>query len=318
MKIETENQIDITDNVVTSILKFYGIFDFSFKPINQGIENTSLFVKSGDKKYALRIYRQKRKINEDISFEVQFQDYLRENGIPIPLIYPNLKGEELSVINIDGKDWQIILMQFIEGESVNLNPNKELIIELAHTQAKMHLLGVEFSNNSDKQKFSVDNLNGFIANKIKNLPMQNEGVVKFMERVKSFKYEFNKDLPYGYNHLDLDFDGNVIIKDSKVVGIIDFDDLKYSPSVMCLGFSLWNILDDSGVEDFKLYLKEYESVRPLNNLEREALSHIIFFRNYQIGIIRLLLWEKDTPIEDITKIIQLENDIPLILKEVTI
>ena len=69
----------------------------SFKPINQGIENTSLFIESEDKRYVLRVYRQKRKTNEDISFEIQFQDYLRENRIPIPLMFPNLQGEELSV-----------------------------------------------------------------------------------------------------------------------------------------------------------------------------------------------------------------------------
>jgi Ser/Thr protein kinase RdoA (MazF antagonist) len=317
MKIHSDNQINIIDNTVALILKSYGISNFSFKPINQGIENTSLFVESEDKRYVLRVYRQKRKNNEDISFEIQFQDYLRENGIPIPLMFPNLQSKELSVVNIDGKDWQIILMQFIEGESVNLNPSDELIIELAHIQARMHLLGIEFTNKSDESKFLIDNLNGSIANKIENLPIHNEDVVEFVERVKSYKYELNKELPYGYNHSDLDFDGNVIIRDNKVAGIIDFDDLRYSPSVMCLGFSLWNILDDSGIEAFKLYLKEYESIRPLNNLEKEALPHVIFFRNYQIGIIRLLLWEKDTPIEDINKVIKLESDIPVILDHIS-
>jgi len=313
MKIHSENQIDITNNTVALILKSYGIYDFSFKPINQGIENTSLFIESRGKKYVLRIYRQKRKTNEDISLEIQFQDYLRKHEIPIPLIYPSLEGKELLIININGIDWQIILMEFIEGESINLDPSKELIIELAHIQAKMHLLGIEFANNLDKPKYPINNLNGSIANKIENLPVQSKEVVEFVERVKSFKYELNKDLPYGYNHMDLDFDGNVIIKNSKVAGIIDFDDLRYSPLVMCLGFSLWNVLDDSGIEAFRLYLNEYEKIRPINDVERKTLSHIIFFRNYQIGIIRLLLWEKDTPIENITKIIQLEKNIPFII-----
>lgn len=313
VKMHSENQINITDGAVTLILKSYGISNFSFEPINQGIENTSLLIKSEEKKYVLRIYRQKRKTDTDISFEIQFQDYLKEHGIPIPLMYSNLKKEELSIINIDDKEWQIILMQFMEGESITLNPSKKLIIELAHIQAKMHLLGIEFANKSDKTKYTINNLNGLIANKIEKLPVQNEEVVKFVERVKSYKYELNKDLPYGYNHLDLDFDGNVIIKDDKIVGIIDFDDLRYSPSVMCLGYSLWNVLDDSGIEFFKLYLKEYENIRPLSNLERQTLSNVIFFRNYQIGIIRLLLWGKDTPTEDITNIIQLEKDIPFII-----
>lgn len=316
MKMHSENQINISNDTISCFLNMYGIYDFSFKPIDQGIENTSLFINCEGKKYVLRIYRRKRKTNEDICLEIEFQDYLREHGIPIPFIYPNLKEEKLSIINLNDQYWQAVLMEFIEGESVNLNPNKELIAELANIQAKMHLLGIEFANKKDKPESIVDNLNGSIANKIENLPIPNDDVAQFVERVKSFKYEFNKDLPYGYNHLDLDFDGNVIIKDGKIAGIIDFDDLRYSPSVMCLGFSLWNILDDSGIEAFKIYLKEYESIRSLSDLERQAILSVMLLRNYEVGIIRLMLWKEDTSIRDITDIIELEKYIPSILKNI--
>ena len=37
----------------------------------------------------------------------------------------------------------------------------------------------------------------------------------------------------------------------------------------------------------KLYLKHYEKIRPLKSSERRVLPHIILFRNYEIGALRL-------------------------------
>ena len=316
MKMHSENQIEITESTVALILNLYGISKFTFSPIKQGIENTSLYIESGEKKYVLRVYRQKRRTNDDISFELEFQHYLRENGIPTPQIYPNLESKELSIVDINGKQWSVILMQYVDGESVTTNPNPELITELAHIHAQMHLLGIKYAEISDARKTPMTNLNGLIANKIESSPIQTKEVIEFIQRVKSFKCELSSKLPYGYNHLDLDLDGNVIVRDNKVEGIVDFDDLRYSPSVVCLGSSLWNLLDDGGIDALKLYLDEYEKIRPLSILERHTLPIIISFRNYEIGIIRLLLWEKDTPLEDITNILRYENDIPSLLKRV--
>lgn len=311
-KLEPHNQFSITEETVAQIMGAYFISSFTFKPINEGIENTSLVIVSQEKKYVLRIYAQNNKSDADINFEIKFQDYLRAHAIPIPVIYPNTKGEELNISEIAGKRWQTILMEFVEGQSVTIHPSTSLISELANLQARIHLLGIEFAKNSNGPKRLLMELYDSIAPKIQKIQLENKKVLDFIARVKSYRYSLNPNLPHGYNHLDIDFDGNVLTKDNKISGIVDFDDLKYSPLVMCLGYSLWNILDDEGIDAMRVYLSEYEKVRQLSPAEYEALPNIIFFRNYVVGMIRLLLWDEATPITDIEGILRLEKEIPLI------
>lgn len=312
MKLNPHNQISLNKEVLATILNQYGIKDFTFEAIEEGIANSSAFIQSDSKKYVVRVYAQGKK-DEDITFEINFQDYLRENGIPIPIIYKNNRGQELTIADIDDKRWQVILMDFVEGKSVTVKPSYNLIAELARMQAKMHLLGIGFVKLNSRPTVLWTNLQDSLAPKLTKIPVEGEDVSELIERIKKYNYTLNPSLPYGYNHLDIDFDGNVLTKDNKVSGIVDFEDLQYSPIIVCLGFSLWNILDDEGFEAMKYYLNEYEKVRPLTLLEYEVLPNVIFFRNYVMAIIRLLLWEKDTPIEDIQGILKLEKEIPILL-----
>lgn len=309
-KIDQENQILIKQESIAQILKQYSISDFTFKLITEGIANTSFVIESNENKYVLRVYAQNKRTNEDILFEVSFQDYLRSHDIPIPIIYSNKEDKELTVTEIDGRHWQSILMKFVDGKSINEHPSSVLILKLAQIQAKMHLLGEVFTEESNKSKKLWSDLQDSLAAKLESVPVKQEAISAFIERVKHYNYKLNPELPHGYNHLDIDFDGNVITCDDAVSAIIDFEDVEYSPMVVCLGYSLWNILDDRGIDAMHLYLREYEKIRPLNSIEREVLPHVIFFRNYVIGIVRLMLWEEDTPIEDITSLIELEKNIP--------
>ena len=308
-KLDPNNQIQITEETIRKILSAYDIFDFTYQPIHEGIANTS-FVVHAENKYVLRIYAQGRKSNDDVLFEIEFQDYLRENNIPIPVVCKNKEKEELTLVEIDGNEWQCILMEYVEGESVTRYPTSELIMELAQIQAKIHLLGIDFAEKSNKLKDQWKELHDTIATKLETIPVQTDDVLEFIERVKEYQYPLSEGLPHGYNHLDLDFDGNVITKDGKVVGIVDFDDLAYSPVVVCLGYSLWNILDDAGPRAMELYLSTYEKVRPLTPSEKEALPNVVLFRNYMMGAVRLMLWEERTPMEDIQNIFKLEQEIP--------
>lgn len=308
MKLNPENQINLNQETLNNILKAYNIFDFTFEPIKQGIENSSAFIENNNKKYVIRVYAQGKK-NEDIIFEINFQDYLREHGIPIPIIYKNNDGEELTVIEIDNKRWQVILMDFVEGKSVTIKPSYDLISELAQMQAKIHLLGIEFAKlNPRKSNLWVD-LHDCFASKINKIPNESQEIVDLIERIKKYNYLLSPNLPYGYNHLDIDFDGNIITKDNKINGIIDFDDLKYSPVIVCLGYSLWNILYSQGIEAMKYYLSEYEKVRTLNAMEHEALPNAVLFRNYVMAVIWLLLGKENTPMKDIQGILNLEKEI---------
>lgn len=311
-KLDPDKQILITRENLEIILLTYGISIFDFIPIDQGIANTSILIQSDNKKHVLRIYAQDRNTDQDILLELNFQDFLREKGIPIPIIYKNIFGVELNLVEISGKKWQVILMDFINGNSVTPSPSIELITDLANIQAKMHLYGEEFSDQVKIPKEKWRNLSDNLASKITDIQIKKEEVLGFLERVKAYNYGLPESLPCGYNHLDIDFDGNVITENNKVNGIVDFEDLQYSPVIVCLGYTLWNILDDQGLEIMKKYLEEYEKIRSLTEEEKIVLPNVIFFRNYVIGVVRLLLWDEKTDLKDFEDILQLEKDIPVV------
>src|SRR3989344_5629881 len=269
-KLNPEKQYIVSKETLALILVRYGIGDFVFEPIHAGIENTSARIESGGKKYVLRIYKNSGKTDQEIQLELAFQDYLRENGIPIPLLYKNSSGSELTIEENESGRWQAILMEFAEGTS-STPYTPELVDELSTLQARMHLLG---------EAFSRDNPKGLPWERLhlKLVPMidtekHSSELQGFIQRITNFSYPLPAGLPYGYNHRDLDLEGNVIIKDNRIGAIIDFDDVKYSPIVDCLAKTVWSVLFDYGEEHMWRYLSNYEKIRPLTPIERKVLPH---------------------------------------------
>jgi Ser/Thr protein kinase RdoA (MazF antagonist) len=305
-----DGQIDGNHENLAVLLIQYGISDFTFTPINEGIENSSFRIESEGKSYVLRVYRHKKKPEVEIELEINFVQILRDNNIPVPTIHLTKAESAYTTAMINDKEHHAILMDLIEGTSVTTNPSRDLLTELATYQARMHVFGIELAKSTNLPKKLWDSLRDGIADKIKDPSVYDGDIQAFIERVKCYVHPLNSNLLYGYNHLDIDFDGNVLTKGNHVTAIIDFDDLQYSPTVACLGFTLWNILDDEGEEAMRHYLFEYEKVRPLNTLEYEVLPHVIFFRNYAIGITRLILHEKDMANADMNDVLKLEREIP--------
>ena len=225
------------------------------------------------------------------------------------MVYPNNKGEELSCVEIDGKVWQVLLMEYSEGNQSNDYP-EDLLIELAQMQAKMHILGIEFSKRSQKHTATLEELYDTMWPDEKEVGLilrYNLSTKEFIRNGREIHIKINPELPHGYNHLDIDFEGNVLVKNNHIEAILDFDDLCYSACVICLGYTVWHILFiTNDLEKVDLYLSEYQKVRKLTSLELEALPEIMLFRNYVIGIIELELWKN---YDRVKTIVDLEKQI---------
>lgn len=296
-KIDPANQLNVTFNAIKNIAEEYSLIDFDYEILTDGIDNTSVLISTKEKKYVLRIYRRLKKTNEDISLEIQFQKMLKGHSLPIPEVIPNIRGEDLTTIVVDEREWQIVLMEYM-GKTDFKKYTPELLNEMAVTQAKMHKLGIEFAvgkthsriKSELKERISKDHPTKITDKKLRD----------FMQRATSFYLALDKNLPYGYNHLDYDPQGNILIKDNKISAILDFDDLAYSPCVVCLGYTLWGILFWSNETDFVYrYVKAYKTSRSLNKEEIAILPKVMQFRNYAVGAIELTVRKRDTYMEQI-------------------
>ncbi len=312
-KVDEENQLNVTQENLNIILKEYKISNFTFEVFSLGIANTSVKVTTPDKIYVLRVYCYGRKPDSEIVIESEFQDYLRKNGIPIPIIYKNSKDEELSHVDIEDRTWQVLLMEFKEGSHLDEYPNN-LLMELSEIQAKMHILGMDFAKKiKNHERIMREMQDSIWPTKQEVLVPEghNPEIKPFMERARAMNVKIDPLLPHGYNHLDLDFEGNILINNNHISAILDFDDLTYSACIICLGYTMWHILFVTGDwEKVYFYLKEYRKIRDLTSLELKTLPKIMLFRNYVLGIIEFALHKN---YERVEKIIKLEDQIKHIM-----
>ena len=200
-------------------------------------------------------------------------------------------------------------MDFAEGESSTQRYTPGLIRDLARTQATMHVLGMEYAKKMRGNEKIYTEMDNWLANRTEEYAGNNTEISNFLKRARLIRYALNPTLLHGWNHLDLDIVGNVIVKDDKVNAIVDFADLDYSPCVMCLGYSLWAVLFAEDEAAVRMYLAEYIKIRPLTKKEYEALPHIMLFRNYMIGIVEFLVLKKEEKKEIF---LRLEKEIPKI------
>ncbi len=287
-KLHISNQPVITHEFLSQILKGYGIEKFSFEFATSGIENTTVIISSPSGKIVIRVYRKNNKSREDIETEVSFMDTLAAANIPVPAIRSAKNGQRIGELQADNAVWRYIVVEFIPGEHPK-EYTPALIKELANIQAAMHRLGGNFRPANKPKGDSALELMETFNTQIDRGKIKNPSVSAFLDRAQDFKVVLLETLPFSYNHLDLDID-NILTRKNKIVAILDFDDLEYTPSVMCLGYTLWHLLyETKDIDQLRTYLKAYAQLRPLQDKEEKYLLPVMLFRNYVLAIFEVLL-----------------------------
>lgn len=309
-KLNPETQVNLTKQLLSKILSNYNLKALSFTIAKSGIENTTALITTAENKYALRIYRQNKKKETHIQQEVDFMTLLRKNRLPVPEVFLNDKGSFITNFEARGSTWNCILMELMPGKNPKVYSRK-MITSMAQTQAIMHKLGMRFAKTQPESKSLTILKEGYFIKNINRAKLKNKNIIAFINRADKFVVRLDPKLPHGFNHLDFDAYGNVLINNDKVSAILDFDDLMLSPIIVCLGYSLWGTLCATNkMSNISLYIQEYEKIRKLSGLEKSYLQNILVFRNYVIGSL-LVMFSGEKKIKDLNKIIKLEA---LILK----
>ncbi|MEI7522669.1 MAG: phosphotransferase [Candidatus Saccharibacteria bacterium] len=268
---------------IALFLKQYSITNFTYSKAKKGIENTTLIINTNTKKYVLRIYRYAHKNDDEILLELGFMHELKLRSLPVPTIYSNIAGKLLTHESINGLDWQAILMEFCEGYHADTYTNG-LIVDFATRQANMHIAGIDFASNNTTQQKITELVETEFIHLIPQKSLNEKGTKALIERAESFKVSMSLDLPYGYSHFDFDIENVLVDNSDHIKAILDFDDIRYGPLVMCLAYTLWQVLFSTDspkmVQD---YLKSYEKIRPLDANELMAIAPIMLFRHYVLA-----------------------------------
>ncbi len=249
----------------------------NLKYIESGIENDNYLVKVGKKKFVLKMYNFSREKSQ-IEQEVEILNYLKTNNILVPEVIPSLNNNSIEEIN--GKI--LVLFSFLSGshpkwELMNRDLARDIGRKLGELQSvllksSLKMKCISEVSSTIRPKQVNNNLQEFF-NKI-NLELE--------------KIDF-KNLKRGTIHSDITRE-NIKVKDQRLVGFLDFDDLHEDYLVWDLAIAINHLfiaksfgIDRGGLRSF---LKGYKNVINLNNDEKKALIPFMILRN--INLIQII------------------------------
>jgi len=289
-KLASHHQFAPTQETVQRILSHYGLPLSRFELATGGIENITGLIRSGSTRYVLRVYRQHRKSDDAIQLELDFMAFLRKNRLPVPTIMSTPSGHTFAVTELAGRRWQSILMEYAPGRHPTRYTPK-LVEDMAQLQAKMHLLGEQYANEchitGDINELRLQD--PLVLERLLNDPTVSAEKRAFVERAQRYVVELDRRLPRGLSHFDYEANNLFTNAADQVTAILDFDDVRYMPLIVCLGYTLHEILaqTDNNLSLIKRYLQAYEAIRPIRMAEKIALPEIMLFRQYLVTLITM-------------------------------
>ena len=258
----------------------------SFHGIKKGIENTNYLIKSKNKKYILTIF-EKRVSKTEIPFFMKLMDVLNNSKINCP---KPLKTKHKSYL-FQLKKKSACIVTFLEGRDKKIL-NSSDCYSIGKTIARMHLVTkkIKFKR---KNSMGIKKLNPLLKN-IKFKSKQYSNLKIFLRRnLNDIKKNWPKNLPEGIIHADL-FVDNVLFKDNKISGIIDFyfacnDFIAYE---LALTANDWCFNKDGifNVDNFNSLIMGYNNISSLNYEEKASMN--VLFRGAAVRILVTRLYDK--------------------------
>ncbi len=268
---------------MTEVLtELYGLADFESKKM-EGYESENYRIKAGDLSYVLKIYQHEPGLPELLQAEsliLQELATLDADAFPVPI--PNRSGAYLSLDEDKTRIYR--LLSFVEGT---------FFADAHHTTALFHSLG-HFMATLDKQLLNfrhpalearqiVWDLQYFLHNEILVQHIEDESKAKI---VKYFFLQYKEHVLPELPHLRksaIHNDGNewnLLTKNDKISGIIDFGDMAYTPIIHELAIAVtYGIMGKEDPLSWALpILQGYHRILPLQEKEIDLLYYLIAAR----------------------------------------
>ena len=241
---ETEKLFN--DGNLNQAANCYGIDISNLKKLG-GFEAFVYEFQRDDKSFIMKITHSIRRTVDYIMGELEFVNYLAQNGIPTAKAIPSVNGELVETIDAeDGSFFLVYVFEKLMGrETDHKDWTDDFIVQWGQFSGRMNALSKEYYPSHDSYRRQVWNTDD-IYNFEKYVPASEykaiENCRKIISHVKSYPVDNNS---FGLIHGDMHPD-NFFINDGKIE-IFDFDDCEYSHYVNDIAVPLYYAAP--GVED---------------------------------------------------------------------
>ncbi len=238
-------------------------------PLSDGFANLNYKIRTDQGDFLYRVCLQQSNV-ELIHWEIELLLSLQQFDFPTAYMLASKEGDYL----IDTDHGKVMIYEFKNGHKPLLNPNT--VAEIAKPLAWLNLLP-DWEKFPRKNVINMDDCMDLIE-KFRDAPMQYPEVYTYFEDQTLFLKPFvQKGLPKGIIHGDC-FPDNTIFQGDSLVAIIDFEEACVDHLLMEIGMTINGFCFVDNQMDpilMNIFLKEYNTIRPLTQEEIELLPHYI-------------------------------------------
>ena len=261
--------ITITESDIKKKLLHYNYGSYiSHENISFGYANENFKVTTTKGSVLFRLYKQQKE--DSVKQELLLMHALQKSDFPTAYPLVDNSGAYIHSIN----NHSCIFSEFIEG--VHPSPNQFVVGEIGRAIGTLSILPIK-EMYKKTNSISIENCMSFIQ-EFPNAKYPHPQIFDYFKEQTNFLKDYIKEaLPMGIVHGDC-FPDNTIFNDNKLIAIIDFEEFAYDTLLFDIGMSINgfcftdNVLQTDLVNEL---IKEYESVRKLNNKEKELLPYYI-------------------------------------------
>ncbi|WP_353187329.1 homoserine kinase [Bosea sp. (in: a-proteobacteria)] len=279
---------EVPDDEMAAFVARYGIGDLlSAKGIAEGVENSNYLLRTTRGAYILTLY-EKRVNPDDLPFFLGLMQHLAARGLICPQPVEDSRGEMLG--RLAGRPAAIVT--FLDGLSVR-RPTAAHCQELGKGLAQLHAAGADFAMER-VNALSVPGWRPLVEQAGADADKVSPGLARrIAAEVAVHEASWPQALPRGVIHADL-FPNNVFFIGDRLSGLIDFyfactDAFAYDLAI-CLNSWCFEADSSFNLTKGQALLAGYESVRPLEEAEVEALPQLCRGSALRFLLTRLVDW----------------------------
>jgi len=276
---------ELSHTDISTILADYTLGSLqSFEGIAAGIENSNFFIDtSHGKRYVLTVFE--RLAHDELPYFMFLMKHLAAHELACPDVM--IRNDDSLLFEIQGK--QGCIVSCLSGCALD-ELNIAQLKSSGKAMAQLHLAGADFKQHRENPTGSDWLVQQIDAVLEKTQQHYGSEAAELLSSELAFQSSCAWDsLPAGLIHGDL-FVDNILFEDDQVSGIIDFYYAHHAAFAMDIAISLNAqavLLGDSDEIRIKAFLDGYQSIRPLQADEHEALPLLLRLAALRFWVSRL-------------------------------
>lgn len=290
----------VSDDALAAFLSEYDLgVPRSFKGIAEGVENSNYYLETDRGRYILTLF-ERRADPKDLPYFIDLKRHLAAKSYPCPAPVAGKDGEALR--KLEGRP--AVIVTFLDGLSPQ-SPNARQCRSLGAGLARMHAALADFDLRRPNS-LGPASWPGLWRGRAETAESLQEGLaLRIRDDLKAIAAAKPQSLqiPRGTIHADL-FPDNAFFLGDEFTGAIDFyfacsDVLAYDIAV-CLNSWAFENGSEYNFSKGAALIAGYESVRPLEQAERNALPVLCLGAAMRFFLTRLVDWT-DTPADALVR-----------------